>query len=303
MPPEDNDATAPPGSGEEAHEIVTEQHDAPSPEPSQQEASGEGEEGETEAEAVEEIEFDFGGNKLRVPKGAIPDDVAEQLDKFTKGTWSDYTRKSQEIAEARKAVETERSVVQKLGELRGEGLAAYSDGLRLRAEIQQLQAVNLATLWQSEPDRARQISDALSQKQAEFQAAVNKVSEHEARASAEEQQHVARLAEEGKQKVAKLAKGFDEAKVVDYAVKTYGIPEEQARQWPLNPAGAVMAWKAMQWDALQAKAVPAAKAPPPPAAPVAPVRSRSAPAEKDPDKMSDAEWFEWRNRQLAKRPA
>lgn len=288
------------GNGDGNPPSAEEQPKAPSPETSEQEASGEGAAGDPEA-AAEEIEFDFGGNKLRVPKGAIPEDVAEQLDKFTKGTWSDYTRRSQEVADARKALEAEQSAVRKLGEIRGDALAAYSDGLRLRAEIQQLQSVNLAALWQSEPDRARQISDALAQKQAEFQNAVAKVGEHETRAAAEEQQHVARLAEEGRQKVAKLAKGFDEAKVIAYATATYGIPEEQARQWPLNPAGAVMAWKAMQWDALQAKAAPAARPPAPPAAPVASIKPRSAPVEKDPDKMSDAEWFAWRNRQLAKR--
>lgn len=298
---EDTDAAAPPGSDVDGPAPAEEHAEAPSPAPTDQVEAGEGE--EAEPEAPEEVEFDFGGNKLRVPKGSIPDEIAEQLDRFTKGTWRDYTTKSQEIAEARKAVEAERSVVQKLSDLRGEALTAYSQGLQLRSEIEQLQKVDLASVWQSDPDRARQISDALSAKQAAFQRTVAQVGEYETRATAEEQQHVARLTEEGRSKVLKLAKGFDEAAVVDYAIKTYGISEEQARQWPLNPAGAVMAWKAMQYDRLQAKAVPAAKPPAPPTTPVKAISGRSAPAAKEPDKMSDDEWVRWRNSQLAKRRA
>lgn len=299
---EDTEATAPAGSGEGSPPPAEAEREVPSPEPSETEGSGEETQQEGEAEAPEEIEFDFGGNKFRVAKGAIPDEVAEQLDKFTKGTWSDYTRKSQEVAEARKALAAEQEVVQKLGTLRNEALSAYAQGLALRSEIEQLQKVDVASLWQSNPDQARQISDALSAKQAAFQRTVAMVSEHEARAAAEEQQHVARLAEEGRQKVARAVKGFDEAKLIEYATKN-GVPEEAARTWPLNPPAAVMAWKAMMFDQMQAKAAPAAKPAAPPAAPVKAIAARPAPTAKDPEKMSDDEWFQWRNSQIARRQA
>ena len=297
---EDTEGAAPEGSAEGSPPPADAERLSTSPEPSDTEGSGEAEGQEAEAEAPEEIEFDFGGNKIRVPKGAIPEEVAEQLDKFTKGTWSDYTRKSQEVAEARKSLAAEQEVVQRLGTLRGEALTAYAQGLSLRSEIEQLSKVDLSTLWQSNPDQARRVSDTLSQKQAEFQRTVSQVSEYEARASAEEQQHVARLADEGRQKVARAVKGFDEAKLIEYAAKN-GVPEDAARTWPLNPPAAIMAWKAMQYDQLQAKAAPAAKPPAPLPAPVKPISGRSAPAQKQPDAMSDAEWLAWRNRELAKR--
>jgi hypothetical protein len=303
---EDTEGAAPEGSAEGSPPPADAERPSTSPEPSETEGSGEAEGQETEAEAPEEIEFDFGGNKLRVPKGAIPEEVAEQLDKFTKGTWSDYTRKSQEVAERAKALAAEQEVVQKLGTLRTEALSAYAQGLQLRSEIEQLQKVDLSALWQSNPDQARRVSDTLSQKQADFQRSVSVVSEHEARAAAEEQQHVARLAEDGRQKVARAVKGFDEARLIEYATKQ-GVPEEAARTWPLNPPAAVMAWKAMMYDQLQAKAAPTAKPAAPPAAPVKPIAGKSAPANTDAwmndPNISGDEWARRRNAQLARRRA
>lgn len=298
---EDTDAVAPPGSGDNGPTPAEEHPEAPSPETSEQEASGEGTEGETEAPA-EEVELDIWGEKYKLPKGSVPDEILSKLDEIAKGSQRKYTTETQRLADERRALEAEKTVVQTLATLKQEGLTAYSEGLRLRQEIEQLQSVDVASLWQSNPDQARQISDMLARKQAEFQRTVQKVSEYEAKATAEEQQHVARLAEEGRQKVLKSVKGFDEARVIEYASKTYGIPEAEAKKWPLNPAGAVMAWKAMMYDQLQAKAVPAAKPPAPPAAPVTAVKARTAPQPKSvyDDNISDAEWFALRQRQLAK---
>jgi hypothetical protein len=259
---DDTEATAPEGSSE--RETVTHaEPDAPSPEASETEASGEGEEGQGEAE---EIEFDFGGNKLRVPKGAIPDEVAEQLEKFTKGTWSDYTRRSGELAAAAKALEAEKSAVQKVGTLRAEALEVLAEGMQLRSELARLQQVDLNALWQSDPDQARRVSDLRSQTEARFNQTVSRLSQLENAGDAAEQQAAALVAEQGHAKIAKAVKGFDPAKVIEYAVKNYGISETVARNYALNPEGTIMAWKAMQFDALQANAAKAAKpaAPPPP---------------------------------------
>lgn len=291
------DATAPEaGSGEgeavsNAPEIISTDTEAPDLEA---EAPAEGEGAE-----VEEVEFDFGGNKFRAPKGAIPEDIAQELDKFTKGTWSDYTRKSQEVAEARRAVEAEKSVVQKLSSLKGDTLTTFTAGLHLRQEIEQLSAINLDQLWQSNPDQARRVSDMLSAKQAAFQRTVAKVNELEQTADREEQARTARLVEEGRAKIQKAVKGFDEAKLTEYAIK-HGYTAEQVKSWPTDPIGTQMAWKAMQYDALQAKATNAAKPTTPPAEPVQSVKGKNAPATIDPDRMTDDQWVKWRNAQREK---
>lgn len=290
------DATAPAGSGDReavvnAEEIVS----AP-----EQDA---GQEATTEApEAVEEVEFDFGGNKLRIPKGTLPDEIAEKLDAFTKGTWSDYTRKSQEVAEQRKALQAEAEYVARVKTLSDEGQRAFARGLQLREEVEQLAKVDLRALWQSNPDQARQVSDLLAQKQLEFQRAVSKVSEYEAQVTRAEQEATARREQDGREYVSKTVKGWSDAhaaEAVAYAVK-HGVPEEQAKNWARFPREAVWAWKAAQFDKLQAQAKAPPKPAAPPAAPVAAVKGRPAPAAPDPDAMSDDQWLKWRNAQLRK---
>ena len=290
------DATAQDGSG--GHEAVVNGEEIVSA-PEQDV----GQEATTQApEAAEEIEFDFGGNKLRIPKGTLPDEIAEKLDQFTKGTWSDYTRKSQEVAEQRKALQAEAEYVARVKSLTDEGQRTFARGLQLREEIEQLAKVDLRALWQSQPDQARQVSDLLAQKQLEFQRTVAKVGEYEAQAARAEQEATARREQDGRDYVAKTIKGWSDthaAEAVAYAVK-HGVPEEQAKNWARFPREAVWAWKAAQFDKLQA----AAKAPPKPAAaptaPVAAVKGRPAPATPDPDSMTDDQWLKWRNSQLRK---
>lgn len=293
------DGAAPGGSAESeaapAEDIVSQ------PNPAEQD--GQGEETEGQQEAPEEIEFDFGGNKLRIPKGTLPDEIAEKLDQFTKGTWSDYTRKSQEVAEQRKALQAEAEYVARVKTLTDEGQRTFARGLQLREEVEQLAKVDLQALWQSQPDQARRVSDLLAQKQLEFQRVVAKVGEYEAQATRAEQEALARREQDGRDYVAKTVKGWSDthaAEAVAYAVK-HGVPEEQAKQWARYPREAIWAWKAAQFDKLQAQARTPQKPAAAPAVPVAAVRGRPAPAAPDPDSMSDDQWLKWRNAQLAKR--
>lgn len=252
------------------------------------------EDGEGDGEPAEEIEFDFGGNKLKVPKGAIPEDVAEKLGTFTKSTWADYTRKSQDVAERVKSVEARESAVEKLGTLNGEILTTFSRGLALKDEISQLQQVNLPALWQSDPDQARRVSDSISRKQAELSSIANAVSTKEQELTNAQQSDVARRMDEGKQLIERRVKGFKADDVVAYAIKA-GIPERDARAWALNPLVTEFAHKAMLYDRMQAAAKPK-PAPVPAAEPVRPMKGKAAAtATKDPDKMSMEEWMKWQD--------
>jgi hypothetical protein len=297
-------STAPTGVEAEAPtaEIETEGQDTPEVESPETLASGEGEEGESEQqEVVEEIEFDFGGNKKKWPKGTPIDQIADELHQFTKGTWSDYTRKSQEAVERLKSVETREKVVEKLSTLNNEALDTYSRGLAVRQEIEQLQKHNLNALWQSQDptdrDRARFISDTLAAKQAEFQNIVGKVNQLEGQMTQTQQQEAVRRADEGRQVVEKAIPGFTSKhlpEVIDYVVKNYGIPKDVAeRDWPYNPGTTLMAHKAMLYDRMQAQAKAAARSPTPKpqqqTAPITPVRGKGGTAVKSPNQMSVSE--------------
>lgn len=250
----------------------------------------------TEPEEVEEIEFDFGGQKLRVPKDSVPEEIAERLDQFTKGTWAEYTKKSQAIAEKSKSLEQQAAAIEQMTSLHDETLQAYSKGLAIKQELEQLNAIDVNELWQSDPDQARRVSDAIAQKQAAFNNAYQEVNQKELALNETKQAELARRFTEGKQLVEKRLKGFEKKapEVVDYVVKNYGYTKEQAETWPLNPAGAEMAYKAMLFDRLQSKAKKQVKPKPATAKPVKAIRGKGGVASKDPAKMSPEEYRKWR---------
>lgn len=267
------------------------------------------ESGEDDEDEHEEIEFDFGGEKLRVPKGTIPDDLAERIDQFTKGTWSDYTRKSQDVAERAKSLEARESAVQKMESLHDDVLSTYLKGIAVRQEIERLSQADLNALWQSNPDQARRISDHLSQKRRELNAIANDLAQKEQGLYQAEQSELARRAGEGKQRLERRIKGFSEKlpEMVDYMVTNYGYDREGLAQKAFyNPAFSETAYKAMLYDRMQAKAKGKPSQKQPASQPVKPMKAagkarRNYDLVRDADKFSSDEWARRRNAEIAKR--
>lgn len=289
---------------EELDKVINQPEPEPEEEQSQDteeestdEPATEDEEDDEEKEP-EEYEFDFGGNKLRVDKSKIPAELAEEVQKFGKGIWSDYTKKSQAHAESVKSMEAREQAVQKLSQMQGDTLAEYSKGLQISGELEQLRQVDLTELWQSKPDQARQVSDRISTLTQEFNNTVSKVDQLEQASTTEQANETARRMEEGKKLVERKIKGYGQRadEVVDYVVKNYDVTPENAKTWPLNPTVAVMAYKAMMFDKMQSKVKATTKNKPTKATPVTPIASKAGKPRKDPDKMSNAEWLAWRNK-------
>jgi len=296
---------AEPVETEEVTEEVTDKGLAYTDPDAPKEAEGEGSDEESDEEEQEpEVDiFDFGGNKMELPKGSVPEELRAKIEEFSKGTWSDYTRKSQAIAEQAKALEARESAVEKIVSLNGDALQTYSQGLQIKAELEQLSRIDMNAMWQSDPDQARRVSDRLAQKQAEFQSVVSKVSNYEQQLSQAQQAELARRKDEGKAVIERTVKGFVAdhlPAVLDYAAESLGISREEAeRDWALSPKVTLWAHKAMLYDRMQAKT----KAPAPKqqtAAPVTPIKGKGGKAAKDPDKMTPDEWLKWRNAQIAR---
>lgn len=260
-------------------------------EPEGKEAKTEGEDEEAESKPKMR-EFDYGGNKLVVPADEVHPEVGDRLEKFSKDIWSDYSRKSEAIAVEKKEVSTQREAVAKLSGMNGEMLQTYSYGLQIRSDIAQLEAVDLKAEWASNPDRARQISDALSAKQAEFQNIIARVGEQETAMSTAQQEDITKRAEEGETALEKYQKGFSTTaapEVVQYVQDAYGFSAEEAAKYRLNPAVTQMAHKAMLYDRMQARA--AKPAPVPGAKPVKAMKAAGAAGgTSNLEKMSDAEF-------------
>lgn len=237
---------------------------------------GESDDGEAEEDAEEDdlVEFDFGGNKLEVKKGDIPPELAEKIDEFSKDIWADYTKKSQANAETAKMLKSRAESLEKIETLSGETLDAFTRGKSIKTEIEQLSAVNMQALWQSDPDRARMLSDTLAAKQAELQGIIATVDQYESQLVQARQDELARRSEEGRQVLDRKYKGFSEQiapKLEEYAIKN-GIPAEEAKTWHLNPVVADFAYKAMLYDQMQAAKTP--KATPKTAKPVRSMKNK-----------------------------
>lgn len=247
-------------------------------------------ESEDEVEEVEDYELTFGGNSKKFPAGSMTPEIAKELQNFGDKMYADYTRKSQANAQTQKTLASKSESVEKLMDLNGEALQTYSVGLQLRNDIQQLQSVDLDTLWQSNPDQARIYSDSLAQKQAEFQNIVSLVDQQETALNEAKQSHSVRRGQEGRKALNEKIQDFETKvapKVVDYVMDSYGWDKATAEKWDQNPDMTDMARKAMLYDQSQAKMQSASKKTAPKAKPVASMKAKGKGATtSDPSKMS-----------------
>jgi len=248
-------------------EVVSLDEEAPEADPEEEPEAKTEEEGESEEAVAEMVEFNFGGNKLEVDKAELEKfpELESKIQEFSDSTWRDYTKGKQAVAEEAKAIATEREAVARLTTLNGDALQTYSTGLQVRSEIEQLSQVDMNALWQSNPDQARQVTDRLAQKNAEFDQIANLLGQQETALDDAQQSEIARRGEAGVALLDKKIKDFSTThapEVVKYAVENYGMDQAEADKWSLNPTVTEMAYKAMMYDRMQAapkkaKATPA----------------------------------------------
>lgn len=308
-----NDSTSMDGietaEAEPSEETLTETNEA-EVEDSQEELDesfdGDSDEDESDEDAPEFREFNFGGKEFKLRKDALDDEQAEQFETYGKGLQADYTRKTQELAETRKQIEAREASAEKLLSLQGDTLDAYSKGLAIRQELAQLNQIDLNQLWQSNPDQARQVSDTISQKQAEFNATVQQVSAKEAEMSQARQAEQQAKAIQGEKVLNERIPGFTAKsnEVIDYFCKTFGASRKDAEAgWKSDPVTSELAYKAMQYDKIQENAKKGSKVKPTPATETKPVKGKGGrhkskvPSDKDPVDV----WLAKRNAQLRKK--
>ena len=251
-------------------------------------------------------EYDFGGKKFQVNKDALSDEESEQFESYGKGLQSDYTKKTQELAEQRKQIEAREQSAEKLLSLQGDTLDIYSKGLAIRQELAQLNEIDLNQLWQSNPDQARQISDAISQKTKEFNATVQQVSAKEGEMAHTKQADRQAREIEGEKALNARIPQFTEkvGDVIDYFCKTYGADKKATEAgWRSDPVVTELAYKAMMFDKMKAKVKKGSKVNPATATESKPVKGKGGRHKSNTptDKDSAKDWLAKRNAQLRKR--
>lgn len=279
-------------------------------------SEGDEQDGEGEQLTQEELEeLEFQGKTYKVPKDLKPGFMMQ----------ADYTRKTMEVAEERKAVAAERELVKQRAELQQKRLTEVSQVVTLDnhakaidARLAQYARVDWAALENQDLFKAQtafreyqQLKDQRDNTLRQRQSLAAKI-EQDIHAEREEtQRERAKRIQEGHEYLSKQIPGWGPetaTKLVSFA-KTEGLRDEDIAAFEDNPRLVKLlhkSWLGAQATQKQRAAVARATAettePIRPVTPVAKGRGGPPPAGLD-DRLSAEEWVKRRNQQRAKRHA
>ncbi len=238
------------------------------------------------------IEIEKDGAKLRIP-AALRDEIMLR---------ADYTRKTQEVAEQRKALESQITEARAASD---EEINVRAGLVAVNAAIQQYSGVDWQALQQQDPGAAQthymtfmQLRDQRDDLTKELTGAETRRAETAQRATAE--RAAQRIAE-----VKAAIPDFGPAKaevLMQFAEKQLGLSREQMLK--VDGSGEHDATIVKLLNALHAASQPKAIKPQPVQAELKPattVRGGSAPRKALDDRMSTEDWVKARNAQVAKR--
>jgi hypothetical protein len=261
---------------------------------------------EVEAEG-QETEYDDDGNPIEVPEDSEEVEHDGQKYKVPKAIkplllmQADYTRKTQELAEERKALVAERTQVQQASQAE---VQAQAHIVAMDAQIAEYQNIDWDAWEAQDPFEAqkgwRQFQQA---QQARANAANQFVSLRQQRTLAQ-QQETAKLIEEGRAVLARDIPGWSAEvaeKLLDAGVKQYGFSRAEIEEFT-DPRMVKVLHDAHQYRLAQGKEKKAqghvqAQV----ARPAAKVGGASAPVSGLDDRLSPAEWMKRREAQARKR--
>lgn len=257
---------------------------------------------QTEAEGAEpDVEVERGGKKYRIPK-ALESELLMQ---------ADYTRKTQEHAEAVRAHQAQVAQVQQELQLQArvqsENIAMYARAQAMDEQIAQYRQANWQQLAQADPAAAQQAwiaFEALKDQRAQLG---NEIGQRETQARQRVQQEQAQAQARTVETVRSIVSGWskeDREAVNEVGAKVYGVTQEHFGFFAGNPGLLPILRDAVRWQQAQKRAAAAGK--PAPAAPVVPTKTVSSGGNERAgrsldDRTSTDEWMRQRNEQLSRR--
>lgn len=257
----------------------------------QTEGEVEGSEAEEDPEQpeddTEEVEFD--GQTYRIPK-ALKDSFLRQ---------ADYTRKTQEVAEQRRALEQQQQQLAQQVQAHQEHIKEVARLYALDEQLEQFSRVNWQQLNEQDPSQAQALWFQYQQLKDNRSALAGQLQQKEQQRAIEAQQAAAKRLEEAQAVLKRDIPGWGPElanKVKDYAL-SQGLTEQEL-SGVTDPKFVKILHDAYVGRQLREKQ----RAPrPQPQNPVPQVGASRANAAKDPRRMSTAEWMEWRNKQVARK--
>lgn len=238
-------------------------------------------------EESEEIEHE--GKKYVIPKALKP---ALMMN-------ADYTRKTQEVAEQRKAVETARQQFEESQRIQQEVFAETAGVYAIDEQIKQFEQVDWTALTNDDPVKAQQLFFQFSQLKDRRNALSQQITAKQQKIQLETQQSLAKQIQETNEILQRDIPNWSPEygkKLTEYG-KTHGFTAEELSQ--VTDARVVKLFHAAYLGSqLMEKQKNSATRPP--TAPVKPVTTlrANAPTSKDPARMSTDEWIAQRNNQI-----
>lgn len=267
-------------------------------EPTTDEAGEDQETDETEAiEPDDSEEIEHNGAKYKIPK--------ELKDSFL--MQQDYTKKTQEIADTRKQLETQQQEFQQRVQFQQAHLQEFAALSAIEQQLAQFQNVDWQALIDQDPVEAmkldrqyRGLTDAYNQTNYRIQQAQQQT-------ALQTQQEIARQREQGREALSRELKDWspEVGKEVAAYIKQYerlGVNDAVMQDINNGLYGAtpiIWARKAQLYDQMMQKTAKKPESAPPPK-PVTKIGTKAT-VTKDPSNMTDKEFAVWRRNQIKQR--
>ena len=187
----------------------------------------------TQAQSEDDsLEIDVAGEKFKLPKSLS--EQAQRIQAKAKEVEAGATRKFQEVAELRKAVEQERELTQLQARLTTQQTDLIADLRSTFREMQQLQGMDIMSLHEQDPVAASRVTARLVQLQSAQQRLQAQLSEGAQQLQQAEAQRRAQQAEQGMATLTKLIPNLTDTtkqELASYIATRPLTPEGKAALW------------------------------------------------------------------------
>ena len=237
----------------------------------------------------EEIEHE--GAKYKVPK-PLKEAFLRQ---------ADYTTKTQTLAEERRGLEAERQQLAAQQQFQQQHIKDVAKVISIDERLEQFRQIDWNAAMDADPVGAMKLDRQMRELQQQRTQVVQSIEQTQARTSYESQQATARRNAEAAQELAREIKGFgtpEVTKALKDTGKAFGYKPEELDS-VTDPRAVRLLHEAYMYRKLVAekKAPEAGKT----ITPITRVSGAAATVQKDPSRMSDSEFAQWRKRQIAQR--
>lgn len=235
-------------------------------------------------------EIDLEGQKYKIPKAVKPLLMMQ----------ADYTRKTQEVAEERKAIQAEREAVSKAS---AEEIGAHARIVAIDEQLAEYNRIDWDAWEDQDPIAAQSGWRKFQQLQNGRGQAAHTLSQLTQQRTLAEQQETAKRIEEGRQVLEKDIPGWSPdlgAKLLDFGCKQFGFERSEIEEFT-DPRMVKVLHAAFEGLKAQTKQQTAAKVTKvQEVQPAAKVAVNPAPKQGLDDRLSTAEWMRRRNEQARK---